>query len=154
MGEYSFWVSGLNVVDQANISRLSRFGWGTEATSKFSRDIGGWFHLAIPTPTQIDNDDRVELRYAFIYVKGEGGYGSEGKARISQVDLWDGPLFLDSYKEGQLKRSYDKQGKEWIEIKLSEKEINFGLVISMLTHFPMALGVKMTFYGAGVRLDE
>ncbi|MBI5680896.1 MAG: hypothetical protein HZC47_08390 [Methanobacterium sp.] len=153
MGDYDFWTSGLNVKDQAGISQLLHFGWGAEATGKFyNKDLSGWFQLAIPTPTQIDNDDHVELRDAFIYIK------REGNAEITRVDLWDGPnqIYIDQNRVRKINQQY---GKQWIEIDLPDIEINFGIVISMLVKFPKTVGpkwenAKITFYGAGIRFNE
>lgn len=75
MANWTFWTHGSSVAVEYpdRIHSIRPMGMGVlveQAGQAGNRDSWlNWFHFAIPTPTEIDGDSRIELRSAYLRVK-------------------------------------------------------------------------------------
>jgi len=81
----AYWAQGTaaSIQSPTNGVGLNKFGWGAVYTvpSRIS-GTGTWGHIALPTPV-IVNNIRSTLTQVLVQFNGN--------AKISQVDVWDGP---------------------------------------------------------------
>jgi hypothetical protein len=123
---YTLWIHGtaVQVEFPANIASMVRGGWGTDNEQPQGSD--NWFHLAVPTPTRMDDDvDHIRLHLL-------GSIGNK-----ATIDL----VTCHRAGEGRL--------AEW-PVSLSAKALDehFDLPVQQCTK-PLVLCVHVSFDGPG-----
>ena len=144
--KYKFWIHGVNVhvQNESATASIKRYSQGT----KIRQNAGGnWFHLAIPTPTLL-NDHEVEQVDAFLRGK------INGQATIKNVHIWRGGeprdhrVLAKDYPDGQglSNRILDEL------YNLPDEACHDPLVMCIYVDFEN--GGEIFFAGAGARFDE
>lgn len=150
MGNYIFWTHGVNVqvLDRNRLTEISRHGYGTRVKQKWGTD--NWFHFAIPTPSQFDDESNVSAMAFFINaVCSDAG--------IRDVHVYDGKDCIIEHHVPGL------QGDDNVNYSFNfkkGKKITSGLEVSLRVYFaegavpkePIGFG-EVTFRSVGVRFN-
>lgn len=143
MARYDFWTHGVNTIveypDQTQLIRHT--GWGT--LIRQSADTNNWFHIAIPSPTFLEDDGSVFLQY--IRLRAE----VNENARIDLIHLRvDGTLIYSEnvmLTDQIVDRQFDNPNRE----------LQGGLVVAVHVQFLTGSPTgQIIFRGAGARFQQ
>lgn len=120
-----------------------RVGWGVEYRGQANADY--WFHFAIPTPV-IDDGVRSRFRRAMVlFTAGTG-------VALSSVQVWDGPNRVARRDGLAIGGSNVSLLNERNSFALPDREVFWGVGISVLFHFADANTV--TLHAAGIDFES
>ena len=153
MGDsWDIWTHGVSVQIENQIQGMAvqRRGWGTSIVQP--ANTTNWFHFAIPTPTQIDDETDIKLRS--VWVKAYLGFQTiiqtvhvrVGKQRVLTVTK---KFTGDVNKGGIVSMQLDLPG-EGFHLKGNSG----GVVICVEVKFLENDDSWVTFEGAAARFDD
>lgn len=98
MSRYDYWVHGVSTfVERPQLlATIFHAGHGTVATQAGNTD--NWFHIAVPTPTMIDDEEKVGLRVVAFRAKADNAEITEwhlymGKDLVgTRQETWSGEI--------------------------------------------------------------
>lgn len=121
-----------------------RAGWGTDVRQR--AQTFNWFHFAVPTPTEIDSDDVVEVEDVFL--QGRTNENSE----ISNVHVWEGGHEVVWQNNDVTGTRNETLNERW---NVPDNRIRSALGISVRVEFDDGTPTGMvTFSAAGAQFDE
>ena len=96
---YDYWIHGVStmVEDAERATDIIHFGSGTTVRQPANTD--NWFHIAVPTPTIIDDEEKVGLRVVAFHAKAENADITEwhlymGKDLVgTRQENWTGEIY-------------------------------------------------------------
>jgi hypothetical protein len=145
--EYRYFVHGVDVHVQDEPNRADGIRRNSQGTRIRQNSGGNWFHLAIPTPTFLDNH---VVNYRDAALRGK----INGQATIRKVHIWMGgvPRGRRIFKK-DYSRDEALSNRVLLEaFGISEGRCEEPLVMCIYVEFEN--GGEITFGGAGVRFDE
>ncbi len=139
---FDYWIHGVNVqveyTDPGRELYIRRAGFGTVIRQRVGTN--NWFHLAIPTPLYLDDDEVVYRGLAL------SGY-INNKATIRKVDIWHG-------RQRILTQNVSLSSKDLYEyFDLADRKCRGPMVVCVFVEFD-GIGGEIRFDGAGVHFDE
>lgn len=143
---FAFWTHGVAIIPEYTKEytgddrglRLVRQGYGAKVYQKTGTD--NWFHFAIPTPTELD-DDTVSYQHAWVR------FQINTSAVVRKITVHQGQTKL-------VEKSYSETGvNKELKIELPDAQCTGPLVVCVNVFFE-ADGGEVIFFGAGAQFLE
>lgn len=143
MARFDFWTHGADtIVEFPEQTQLIRHtGWGT--LIRQPANTNNWFHIAIPTPTVLEDDISVFLQY--VRLRAE----VNENARIDLIHFRDGGNLIYSENVMLTDQIVDRQFDN------PNQQMGGGLVIAVHVQFLTGSPIgQIIFRGAGARFQQ
>ncbi len=150
MGDYAFWIPGVNLVVQDEPTAADDVRRNSQGTRVRQNGGENWFHYGLPTPTTLDDEgSTVEHGYLSGYVNDQ--------ARVQSIHV-----YLGGYRHGHRigeSRIWRRDALGWsgraldeLDIDLPDRRANAPLTFCIKAEFDP--GGEIYFAGAGIRLRK
>jgi len=140
MARYDFWTHGVSVAVETmdDVTEIVRAGGGTTVFQKAG--TRNWYHFAVPTPTLVDDEEKISLKIMAFHG------ATTNNAVVEVMHAWMGGTKLGEKTVG-------RTGPGIYDSWPIDSPVYGPLAICLSVYFPQA-DSSVTFEGAGAGFED